>query len=115
MPGKTSSKSETGPRKRKTASSNGHSGANGTSSRAGSRANGHTGANGKSGAHGKNGKEHAQARIEFEKFTPVAENPRGFENPFPGIENADARYRQIVEQLPAITYMAEFGLAGTWE
>ncbi|HEU5411125.1 MAG TPA: PAS domain S-box protein [Candidatus Acidoferrales bacterium] len=115
MPGKTSSKSETGPRKRKTASSNGHSGANGTSSRAGSRANGHTGANGKSGAHEKNGKEHAQARIEFEKFTPVAENPRGFENPFPGIENADARYRQIVEQLPAITYMAEFGLAGTWE
>ncbi|MGB6876341.1 MAG: PAS domain S-box protein [Candidatus Acidiferrales bacterium] len=34
---------------------------------------------------------------------------------FPRLENAEARYRQLVEQLPAITYVAEFGTAGTWE
>lgn len=41
--------------------------------------------------------------------------PRQASIEFPKIENADARYRQLVEQLPAITYMAEFGLSGRWE
>src|SRR5690348_12784699 len=100
MPSK-SSKIQSRPKKRK-ASSNGHTG------------NGHSGANGK-GANGKNGAGHAQVRIEFEKFSPVIENPRHFVNPFPQVENADARYQQLVEQLPAITYMAEFGPAGKWE
>ncbi|HXT85740.1 MAG TPA: PAS domain S-box protein [Verrucomicrobiae bacterium] len=115
MPSK-SSKIESRPKKRKASSnghsSNGHSKANGHSIlRAGD--NGHSGS--KAGANGKNGAEHLQVRMEFEKFSPVAENPRSVENPIPRIENADARYQQIVEQLPAITYMAEFGLAGTWE
>jgi two-component system, cell cycle sensor histidine kinase and response regulator CckA len=34
--------------------------------------------------------------------------------PRPEFENADVRYRQLVEQLPAITYVAEYGLEGTW-
>ncbi|MFZ0638871.1 MAG: PAS domain S-box protein [Candidatus Acidiferrales bacterium] len=34
---------------------------------------------------------------------------------FPKLETADVRYRQLVEQLPAITYVAEFGTEGTWE
>ena len=107
MPSK-SSKVESRPKKRK-ASSNGHSG-NGHS-----RANGHAGANGKNGANGKDRAGAAQVRLEFEKFTPLVENPRSFGNPFLQIENADARYQQLVEQLPAITYMAEFGSAGKWE
>ncbi|MGC1108006.1 MAG: PAS domain S-box protein [Candidatus Acidiferrales bacterium] len=40
-------------------------------------------------------------------------SPQG--NAFPRLENAEARYRQLVEQLPAITYVAEFGTAGMWE
>lgn len=34
---------------------------------------------------------------------------------FSKLGNADARYRQLIEQLPAITYVAEFGTHGTWE
>jgi two-component system, cell cycle sensor histidine kinase and response regulator CckA len=31
------------------------------------------------------------------------------------LRTAEARYRQLVEQLPAITYVAEFGAHGRWE
>lgn len=34
---------------------------------------------------------------------------------FPKLENDELRYRQLIEQLPAITYVAEFGLEGAWE
>ena len=34
---------------------------------------------------------------------------------FPKLDNADVRYRQLVEQLPAITYVAEYGFEGAWE
>ena len=33
----------------------------------------------------------------------------------PGRDNGDLRYRQLVEQLPAITYVAEYGPEGTWK
>ena len=43
--------------------------------------------------------------------------PNGFDHEqlLPQLTSAEARYRQIVEQLPAITYIAEFGEAGRWE
>jgi two-component system, cell cycle sensor histidine kinase and response regulator CckA len=34
---------------------------------------------------------------------------------FPKLENDNRRYRQLIEQLPAITYVSEFGLEGAWE
>jgi two-component system, cell cycle sensor histidine kinase and response regulator CckA len=34
---------------------------------------------------------------------------------FNGSRAAEARYRQLIEQLPAITYVAEFGVNGRWE
>ena len=34
---------------------------------------------------------------------------------FPKLENDNLRYRQLIEQLPAITYVSEFGLEGAWE
>lgn len=34
---------------------------------------------------------------------------------FPKQENDDLRYRQLIEQLPAITYVAEYGLEAGWE
>ncbi|HEV2489112.1 MAG TPA: PAS domain S-box protein [Candidatus Acidoferrales bacterium] len=35
--------------------------------------------------------------------------------PLTQLSTAEARYRQLVEQLPAITYIAEFGADGRWE
>ncbi len=104
MPRKISKKVQSRPSKRGS-STNGHS--NGHSA--------HPASNGKSSANGKNGKGHAQVRMEFEKVSRALEVSHQTSGSFPKIENADARYRQIVEQLPAITYMAEFGLAGQWE
>ncbi len=34
---------------------------------------------------------------------------------FPKFETDELRYRQLIEQLPAITYVAEFGLEAAWE
>lgn len=34
---------------------------------------------------------------------------------FPKVENDDLRYRQLIEQLPAITYVAGFGTEAKWE
>ena len=50
----------------------------------------------------------------------AAANPESPKTPPNGkalskLANADVRYRQLVEQLPAITYVAEFGMQGTWE
>ncbi|HLW82941.1 MAG TPA: PAS domain S-box protein [Candidatus Acidoferrales bacterium] len=76
------------------------------------------GRNGTSGANGKNGKDHPHdASVLSGKSVTSARTagPSQISIPFPKIENADARYRQLVEQLPAITYVAEFGLEGKWE
>ncbi|HEV2305204.1 MAG TPA: PAS domain S-box protein, partial [Candidatus Acidoferrales bacterium] len=76
------------------------------------------GRNGTNGANRKNGKGHPHdPGVLSGKSVTSARTAASSQIciPFPRIENADARYRQLVEQLPAITYVAEFGLEGNWE
>jgi two-component system, cell cycle sensor histidine kinase and response regulator CckA len=76
------------------------------------------GRNGTNGANRKNGKNHPHdsGALSSKSVTSArTAGPSQISIPFPKIENADARYRQLVEQLPAITYVAEFGLEGEWE
>ena len=47
----------------------------------------------------------------FAVYEEITEQKRAHDQ----LRAAEARYRQLVEQLPAITYVAEFGVAGTWE
>ncbi|MGH9711155.1 MAG: PAS domain S-box protein, partial [Candidatus Acidiferrales bacterium] len=47
----------------------------------------------------------------FAVYEEITERKRADEQ----LRAAEARYRQLVEQLPAITYVAEFGTAGNWE
>ncbi|HLJ41014.1 MAG TPA: PAS domain S-box protein, partial [Candidatus Acidoferrales bacterium] len=47
----------------------------------------------------------------FAVYEEITERKRAHDQ----LRAAEARYRQLVEQLPAITYVAEFGVAGTWE
>ena len=65
--------------------------------------------NGGNGAAGKNAANaQAAANLESPQAPPDGKALRK-------LANADVRYRQLVEQLPAITYVAEFGMQGTWE
>ena len=47
----------------------------------------------------------------FAVYEEITERKRAEEQ----LRAAESRYRQLVEQLPAITYVAEFGTAGNWE
>ncbi|MGH9730385.1 MAG: PAS domain S-box protein, partial [Candidatus Acidiferrales bacterium] len=47
----------------------------------------------------------------FAVYEEITEQKRSHDQ----LRAAEARYRQLVEQLPAITYVAEFGVAGNWE
>lgn len=47
----------------------------------------------------------------FAVYEEITERKRADEQ----LRAAEARYRQLVEQLPAITYVAEFGMNGNWE
>jgi len=47
----------------------------------------------------------------FAVYEEITERKRADEQ----LRAAEARYRQLVEQLPAITYVAEFGTNGNWE
>ncbi len=64
------------------------------------------------GGNGSALKNSSNARVTGNPKTPAAPSNNKV---FPKLETADVRYRQLVEQLPAITYVAEFGTAGTWE
>ncbi|MGC2624000.1 MAG: PAS domain S-box protein, partial [Candidatus Acidiferrales bacterium] len=64
------------------------------------------------GGNGAAGKDAANARAAANLESPQAP-PDG--KALRKLANADVRYRQLVEQLPAITYVAEFGMQGTWE
>jgi two-component system, cell cycle sensor histidine kinase and response regulator CckA len=64
------------------------------------------------GANGAASKNAANARaVANLESPPTAPNGKALRK----LANVDARYRQLVEQLPAITYVAEFGMQGTWE
>ncbi|MHB8412953.1 MAG: PAS domain S-box protein [Candidatus Acidiferrales bacterium] len=54
-----------------------------------------------------------QGKLEgiFAVYEEITERKRADEQ----LRAAEARYRQLVEQLPAITYVAEFGMNGNWE
>ncbi|MGB6718525.1 MAG: PAS domain S-box protein [Candidatus Acidiferrales bacterium] len=64
------------------------------------------------GGNGAAGKDAANARAAANLESPQAP-PDG--KALRKLANADVRYRQLVEQLPAITYVAKFGMQGTWE
>jgi len=54
---------------------------------------------------------HGQLAGIFAVYEEITERKRAEE----GLRAAEGRYRQLVEQLPAITYVAEFGPGGNWE
>jgi len=74
-----------------------------------------TPSNGKNGSfakfHGRNGsiRELPKTNGDIEILQTLASEA------FPKQENDDLRYRQLIEQLPAITYVAGFGLEAKWE
>jgi|SRR5579875_529104 len=72
--------------------------------------------NGANGANGK-GNQNGSARNGSQKPAHLTRqlSASQLSLALPEIETPDRLYRQLVEQLPAITYIAEFGVAGQWE